>query len=160
MKDKVPSTPALHAMRQAGVAFSPHQYRYEDHGGTSVAARELDVPEHQVVKTLVMQDADGTPLIVLMHGDCEVSTKQLARAIGSRHVEPCRPDVATRHTGYLVGGTSPFGTRKRVPTYVERTILDEPVVYLNGGARGLLVAIAPGELVRVLGAVPVEVAIP
>jgi len=159
MKDKVPATPAVHALRQAGVAFTPHTYRYEEHGGTAVAARELGVPEHQVVKTLVMQDSDAAPLIVLMHGDREVSTKQLARAIGTRHVEPCRPDVATRHTGYLVGGTSPFGTRKRMPVYVERTILDEPVIYLNGGARGFLVAIAPGELVRALGAVPVDVSL-
>jgi Cys-tRNA(Pro) deacylase len=134
-------------------------YRYEEHGGTKVSARELGVDEHAVVKTLVMEDDARSPLIVLMHGDLEVSTKQLARAIGRKHVEPCKPDVANRHSGYLVGGTSPFGTRKPMPVYVERTILDLPRIYINGGARGFLVGLAPADLVRVLNPTPVEVGI-
>jgi Cys-tRNA(Pro) deacylase len=153
-----PVTPAVRALRGAGVAFTEHPYRYEEHGGTKVSARELGVDEHAVVKTLVMEDDAGAPLIVLMHGDLEVSTKQLARAIGRKHVEPCRPDVANRHSGYLVGGTSPFGTRKAMPIYVERTILDLPRIYINGGARGFLVGIAPADLVRVLAPIPVDVA--
>ena len=141
------------------MAFTEHLYRYEEHGGTAVSARDLGVEEHQVVKTLVMQDEDATPLIVLMHGDMEVSTKQLARAIGCKHVEPCRPEVANRHSGYLVGGTSPFGTRKPMPVYVEQTILDEPIIYINGGARGFLVGISPADLVRVLNPTLVQVGI-
>ena len=154
-----PSTPAVRFLRAQGVPFTEHFYRYEEHGGTAVSARELGVSEHQVVKTLVMQDDRAAPLVVLMHGDMEVSTKQLARAIGCKHVEPCRPEVANRHSGYLVGGTSPFGTRKPMPVYIEQTILDEPIVYINGGARGFLVAIAPAELVRVLKPIPVQVGI-
>jgi len=154
-----PVTPAVRALRSAGVPFTEHRYRYEEHGGTRVSARELGVDEHAVVKTLVMEDDARAPLIVLMHGDLEVSTKQLARAIGRKHVEPCAPDVAHRHSGYLVGGTSPFGTRKAMPVYVERTILDLPRIYINGGARGFLVGIAPGDLVRVLNPTPVEVGI-
>ena len=154
-----PVTPAVRVLRNAGVPFTEHLYRYEEHGGTSTSARELGVPEHAVIKTLVMEDNTGAPLIVLMHGDFEVSTKQLARAIGRKHVEPCKPDVANRHSGYLVGGTSPFGTRKAMPVYVERTILDLPRIYVNGGARGFLVGIAPGDLVRVLHPTPVVVGI-
>jgi Cys-tRNA(Pro) deacylase len=158
-KPAAPATPAVRVLRAAGVAYTEHLYRYEEHGGTRVSARELGVAEHDVVKTLVMQDETGAPLIVLMHGDLEVSTRQLARAIGRKHVEPCRPDVANRHSGYLVGGTSPFGTRKPMPIYVERTILDLPVIYINGGARGFLVGLAPADLVRLLSPVPVEVGI-
>ena len=154
-----PVTPAVRVLRGAGVPFTEHPYRYEEHGGTRVSARELGVDEHAVVKTLVMEDDARAPLIVLMHGDLEVSTKQLARAIGRKHVEPCKPDVANRHSGYLVGGTSPFGTRKVVPVYVERTILDLPRIYVNGGARGFLVGIAPADLVRVLNPTPVDVGI-
>ena len=154
-----PVTPAVRALRGAGVPFTEHLYRYEEHGGTRVSARELGVDEHAVVKTLVMEDDARSPLIVLMHGDLEVSTKQLARAIGRKHVEPCKPDVANRHSGYLVGGTSPFGTRKAMPVYVERTILDLPRIYINGGARGFLVGLAPADLVRVLNPTPVEVGI-
>ena len=139
--------------------FTEHLYRYEEHGGTRVSARELGVDEHAVVKTLVMEDDTRAPFIVLMHGDLEVSTKQLARAIGRKHVEPCRPDVANRHSGYLVGGTSPFGTRKAMPVYIERTILDLPRIYVNGGARGFLVGIAPADLARVLNPAHVEVGI-
>ena len=154
-----PVTPAVRVLRGAGVPFTEHVYRYEEHGGTKVSARELGVDEHAVVKTLVMEDDARSPLIVLMHGDLEVSTKQLARAIGRRHVEPCKPDVANRHSGYLVGGTSPFGTRKAMPVYIERTILDLPRIYINGGARGFLVGIAPADLVRVLTPTLVEIGV-
>ena len=139
--------------------FTEHPYRYEERGGTRVSARELGVDEHVVIKTLVMQDDAREPLIVLMHGDREVSAKNLARQIGRRTVEPCAPAVAERHTGYLVGGTSPFGTRKALPVFIERTILELDRVYINGGRRGFLVSLAPSEIVRVLGATPVDVAI-
>ena len=155
----MPVTPAIRVLRAAGVPFTEHPYRYEDHGGTRVPARELGVPEHAVIKTLVMETDTGAPLIVLMHGDLEVSTKQLARAIGCKHVQPCRPEVANRHSGYLVGGTSPFGTRKPMPVYVERSILDLPRIYINGGARGFLVGLAPADLVRVLSPTLVDVGI-
>jgi len=145
-----PVTPAIRVLRSAGVPFTEHLYRYEEHGGTRVSSRELGVDEHAVIKTLVMEDDARAPLLVLMHGDLEVSTKQLARAIGRKRVEPCSPDVANRHSGYLVGGTSPFGTRKVMPVYIERTILELPRIYVNGGARGFLVGLAPSELVRVL----------
>lgn len=155
----VPSTPAVLALRRAGVAFTPHFYDYEDRGGTAVSSRELGVSEHEVVKTLVMEDERASALIVLMHGDMKVSTKALARVLGAKRIEPCRPDVAQRHSGYQVGGTSPFGTRKRVPVYVERSILALPRVYINGGSRGFLVALDPAAITAVLGAVPVSVAI-
>jgi len=141
------------------VAFTEYVYRYQERGGTAICAHELGIDEHQVIKTLVMQDERASPLIVLMHGDMEVSTKQLARSIGCKLVEPCRPEVANRHSGYLVGGTSPFGTRKAMPVYLEETILDEPLIYINGGARGFLVVLAPADLVRVLKPIPVKVGI-
>jgi Cys-tRNA(Pro) deacylase len=153
------ATPAIHFLRKHNVAFTEHPYRYEEHGGTRVSSRELGVEEHAVVKTLVMEDEAKRPLIVLMHGDREVSTKQLARQSQRKTVEPCDPAVAQRHTGYAVGGTSPFGTRKPLPVFVERSVLDLERVYINGGRRGLLVCVAPGELTRVLAAVPVEVAL-
>jgi Cys-tRNA(Pro) deacylase len=153
------ATPATHALRRHGIRFTEHSYRYEDRGGTRVSARELGVPEHSIVKTLVMEDDGRQPLIVLMHGDREVSTKALARAVGAKTVAPCRPEAAERHTGYLVGGTSPFGTRKALPVFVERTILSLDRVYVNGGRRGFLVALAPQTFVDVLGATPVDVAI-
>lgn len=159
MSRSSPSTPAALWLRANGVTFSEHSYRYEEHGGTAVASRELGVPEHAVVKTLVMEDDRHAPLVVLMHGDREVSTKQLARQIGARSVAPCRPEVATRHTGYLVGGTSPFATRKRLPAYVERTILDLPTIYINGGSRGFLLGVAPSDVVRLLKATLVDVSI-
>ena len=159
-KEHVSETPATQFLRKHGVAFSEHPYEYEEHGGTAVSSRELGVPEHDVIKTLVMQDEAARPLIVLMHGDCKVSTKNLARAIGCKSVEPCRPEVANRHTGFLVGGTSPFGTRKQMPVYVEKTILDLGRIYINGGRRGYLVSLEPSELVRVLAPKPVEVALP
>jgi Cys-tRNA(Pro) deacylase len=159
-KEHVSETPATQFLRKHGVTFSEHPYEYEEHGGTAVSSRALGVPEHDVIKTLVMQDEAARPLIVLMHGDCKVSTKNLARAIGCKAVEPCKPEVANRHTGFLVGGTSPFGTRKQMPVYVEKTILDLPRIYINGGRRGYLVSIEPAELVRVLAPKPVEVALP
>jgi Cys-tRNA(Pro) deacylase len=159
-KEHVSETPATQFLRKHGVAFSEHPYEYEEHGGTAVSSRELGVPEHDVIKTLVMQDEAARPLIVLMHGDCKVSTKNLARAIGCKAVEPCKPEVANRHTGFLVGGTSPFGTRKQMPVYVEKSILDLPRIYINGGRRGYLVSIQPSELVRVLAPKAVEVALP
>ena len=151
------ATPAIHALRRQAVPFVEHEYQYEEHGGTRVSARELGVSEHSVVKTLVMEDEQKRPLIVLMHGDREVSTKALARAIGVKTVTPCKPDVAARHTGFQVGGTSPFGTRKVLPVYVERTILELERVYVNGGRRGFLVEIAPQAFVSALDATPVEV---
>jgi Cys-tRNA(Pro) deacylase len=159
MSKSSPSTPAALFLRSQGIAFSEHSYRYEERGGTAVAARELQVSEHAVVKTLVMEDESHKPLLVLMHGDREVSTKNLARQVGVRSVSPCKPDVATRHTGYLVGGTSPFATRKPIPVCIERTILDLPTIYINGGSRGFLLGVAPADVARILGAVPVDVAI-
>jgi Cys-tRNA(Pro) deacylase len=156
---KTPSTPATRLLRASGVAYTEHPYKYEEHGGTRVSARELGLPEHAVVKTLIMEDETGAPLVVLMHGDREVSTKSLARQIGRKSIQPCRPDAANRHSGYLVGGTSPFGTRKAMPTFIERTILDLDRIYVNGGSRGFLVGLAPADLVRVLSPTPVEVAI-
>jgi Cys-tRNA(Pro) deacylase len=152
-------TSAIRMLRANGVPFSEHVYRYEAHGGTAVSARELGVDEHVVVKTLVMEDEARQPLIVLMHGDRSVSTKELARQLGRKAVRPCDPAVAQRHTGYMVGGTSPFGTLKPLPTYVERSVLALDAIYVNGGRRGFLVRLAPGELTRVLAAVPVEVAL-
>ncbi|MEW6690565.1 MAG: aminoacyl-tRNA deacylase [Pseudomonadota bacterium] len=145
-------------LRKHGVAYSEHYYDYVEHGGTGVSASALGVPEHEVVKTLVMQDEAAKPLIMLMHGDRKVSTRSLARQLGAKRVEPCTPEVARRHSGYQVGGTSPFGTKKPLPVFVERSILELPRIYINGGRRGFLVAIDPKELVRTLAPVPVEVA--
>jgi Cys-tRNA(Pro) deacylase len=154
-----PSTAAVRVLREHGVDFAEHPYRYEEHGGTGSSARALGVDEHVVVKTLVMEDDTAAPLVVLMHGDREVSTKELARQAGRRSVAPCRPDVAQRHSGYLIGGTSPFGTRKAMPVFVERSVLDLPRIYVNGGSRGFLVSMDPRELARVLKPTPVDVAI-
>jgi Cys-tRNA(Pro) deacylase len=158
-KDKAPVTAAVRALRAAGVPFSDHPYEYEERGGTAVSARELGVDEHAVIKTLVMEDQDKQPLIVLMHGDKQVSTKELARQLGRKSIQPCSPETANRHTGYLVGGTSPFGTRKPLPVYVERTVLALPRVYVNGGKRGYLVGMTPADIGRVLDLEPVDVAI-
>lgn len=155
----VSETPATQWLRRQGIAFSEHPYDYVDHGGTAESARQLGVPEHEVVKTLVMQDERGQPLIVLMHGDCQVSTKNLARQIGAKSVEPCKPEVAQRHSGYLVGGTSPFGLRKAMPVYVESGVLSLPRVLINGGRRGFLVGIAPAVLIEGLGATAVQCAL-
>jgi len=148
----VSETRATQFLRQQGVAFSEHVYDYIEHGGTAESARQLRVPEHEVVKTLVMQDERAQPLVVLMHGDRSVSLKNLARAIGCKKVEPCTPETAQRHSGYQVGGTSPFGLRKPMPIFVEAGVLALPRVYLNGGRRGYLVGIEPAHLVRLLGA--------
>jgi Cys-tRNA(Pro) deacylase len=156
---KAPSTAATRLLRERGVSYTEHLYRYEEKGGTAVSARELGVDEHAVVKTLVMEDDRGEPLVVLMHGDREVSTKALARQLDRRSVQICKPEVANRHSGYQVGGTSPFGTRKAMPVCVEKGILELPRIYLNGGSRGFLVGIDPRELVRVLGPTIVEVGI-
>jgi Cys-tRNA(Pro) deacylase len=157
---KAPSTNATRLLKQAGVAFTEHLYRYEEHGGTKVSARELGLDEHAVIKTLVMEDDRGAPLIILMHGDREVSTRELARQIGAKSVQPCRPEVANRHSGYLVGGTSPFGTRKPMPVHVEASIFDLPRIYLNGGRRGFLVGLEPKALELVLKVNRTSVAIP
>jgi Cys-tRNA(Pro) deacylase len=159
-KDKhVSETPATQWLKAQRVSYTEHPYEYVDHGGTAESARQLGRPEHEVVKTLVMQDDKAEPLIVLMHGDKQVSTKNLARAIGVKSVEPCKPELAQRHSGYLVGGTSPFGTRKAMPVYVEATVLGLPGILINGGRRGYLVGIAPDVLTEVLGAKPVSCAI-
>jgi len=147
---KAPSTNATRLLKQAGVAYTEHLYRYEEHGGTALSVRELGVPEHAVIKTLVMEDEKGLPLIILMHGDREVSTKELARQIGAKSVQPCKPEVAHRHSGYLVGGTSPLGTKKAMPIHAEATIFELDRIYLNGGSRGFLVGVEPRELERVL----------
>lgn len=150
-----PSTAATRLLKELRIPFTEHLYRYEEHGGTRVCARELGVDEHAVVKTLIMEDEAGKPLVVLMHGDQEVSTKALARQVGAKSVRICKPEVANRHSGYLVGGTSPFGTRKAMPVYVERTILEQEQIYINGGSRGFLVAMAPAGLTRALDPTPV-----
>lgn len=143
-------------LRKHGIAFTEHSYRYEEGGGTAVSSRALGVDEHHVIKTLIMEDERKQPLIVLMHGDREVSTKNLARQIGRKTIAPCAPDVAQRHTGYMVGGTSPFGTRKAMPIFMERSIADLERIYINGGRRGFLVSMAPGDLIRILSPTAVD----
>jgi Cys-tRNA(Pro) deacylase len=157
--ERIPVTPAMRVLRESGVEFTTHVYAYEEKGGTAASSRALGVPEHAVVKTLVMEDDAREPLIVLMHGDKQVSTKNLARAIGARSVVPCKPDVADKHSGYQVGGTSPFGTKRRMPVYLQRTIADLPRIWINGGRRGFLVSLDPKELARVLQPTLVDVAI-
>ncbi|ANQ86378.1 Cys-tRNA(Pro) deacylase [Azoarcus olearius] len=154
-----PETPATQYLRRNAVQFTGHLYAYEEHGGTAVSARELGVPEHAVVKTLIMEDEKAQPLIVLMHGDRTVSTKELARQAGRKRIEPCKPDVANRHSGYLVGGTSPFATRKPMPVFMERSIADLPSIFINGGRRGFLVQINPTDVIRCLKPQLVEVAL-
>ncbi|NVN98195.1 MAG: Cys-tRNA(Pro) deacylase [Geobacteraceae bacterium] len=158
-KEKMPVTTAIRHLRAEKVEFSEHLYQYEEKGGTAVSARELGVDEHSVVKTLVMEDEKKNPIIILMHGDCQVSTKELARSMGVKLITPCSPDTANRHTGYMVGGTSPFGTKKPLPVYMEESILSLAKIYLNGGKRGFLVGMDPGEAVRVLRPTLVTVAI-
>lgn len=158
-KEHISETQATQLLRKHRVSFEEHPYPYEEHGGTSVSARELNVPEHSVIKTLVMQDEAAKPMIVLMHGDCKVSTKNLARAIGCKSVEPCKPEVAQRHSGYMIGGTSPFGTKKAMPVYVEQSILALERIYINGGRRGFLVSLAPQVLVDLLQAKLVQCAL-
>jgi Cys-tRNA(Pro) deacylase len=155
----VSETPATQFLRRHGVSFSEHVYDYVEHGGTAESSRQLGVAENEVIKTLVMQDERAQPLIVLMHGDKQVSTKSLARQIGAKSVESCKPDVAQRHSGYMVGGTSPFGLRKAMPVYVEETALALPRICINGGRRGYLVGIAPQVLTDLLAATPVNCAL-
>jgi Cys-tRNA(Pro) deacylase len=152
-------TPATVFLADRGVAFTEHYYEYVEHGGTGVSSNALGVPEHDVVKTLVMETERGDPLIVLMHGDRKVSTKELARVAGVKRIFPCKPEVAQRHSGYLVGGTTPFGTRKEMPVYLERSVLELPRIYINGGRRGYLLGMDSAELTRVLSPVLVDVAL-
>jgi len=159
MAKHVSETPATQFLKRHRVAFGEHPYDYVDHGGTAESSRELGVEEHVVVKTLIMQDEHAKPLVVLMHGDKTVSTKNLARQIGCKSVEPCKPEVAQRHSGYMIGGTSPFGTKKAMPVYVEQSVLDLDKIYLNGGRRGYLIGIAPQLLTELLGAKAVTCAL-
>ena len=159
-KPDYPITPAVRLLREKKIAFEPHTYDYEERGGTRHSSEALGVPEHSVIKTLVMESSPREPFLVLMHGDCEVSTRQLARALGVKSVTPCGEGVAQKHTGYQVGGTSPFGTRSRLPVYAEKSIFDLPRIYINGGKRGFLVEIDPRDLRSAIPATEVEVALP
>ena len=152
-------TPATAFLAKKDVQFSEHEFDYVEHGGTSHSSNSLGLPEHQIVKTLIMENERGDPLVVLMHGDCKVSTKELARQAGMKRIAPCKPETATRHSGYLIGGTSPFGTRKDMPVFLERSVLALPRIYINGGRRGYLLGMDPAELTRVLAAKLVDVAI-
>ena len=156
--DRFPITPAVRFLRENRVDFIERPYKYEEEGGTEIAARALGVDEHQVIKTLVMEDDQKKPLIVLMHGDRQVSTKTLARMIGVKSVIPCAPETALKHTGYRVGGISPFGIRKSLPIYVEESILSLPKIFINAGRRGMLCEISPTDLVRILKPILVRVA--
>jgi Cys-tRNA(Pro) deacylase len=158
-KERLPTTQAVRMLKKHNVSFNLHPYNYEEKGGTETAARQLNVEEHSVIKTLVMEDEKGNPLLVLMHGDRQVSTKNLARTLGVKRVTPCPPEVAHRHTGYFVGGISPFGTKKRLMVYVEGSIMDLPKIYINAGRKGLLAEIAPRDLAKILNPTAVEAAI-
>jgi Cys-tRNA(Pro) deacylase len=158
LRKKRPSTPATELLPRHGDANTEHTYEYVEHGGTAVSSSALGVPEHAVVKTLVMETDKGDPLVVLMHGDRKVATKELARVAGVKRIFPCKPEVAQRHSGYLVGGTSPFGTRRKMPVYLERSVLALPRIYINGGRRGYLLGMEPDVLARVLAPILVEVA--
>jgi len=158
-KEKIPSSPALLVLKTQNAACTLHPYKYEDKGGTKVSARELGVDEHCVIKTLIMEDEKARPLVILMHGDKEVSTKSLARIIGVKSITPCRPEIAQKHTGYKVGGTSPFGLKKEMPIYMEQTIGALPHIFINAGSRGLLAQMHPAELMRILHPAMVSVAI-
>ena len=157
-QEKPPATQAVRVLREHGVAFTSHLYMYEERGGTEASARALGVDEHAVIKTLIMEDETKRALLVLMHGDREVSTKNLARHLGVKTIQPCAPAVADRHSGYQVGGTSPFGTRKAMPVYMERTIAGLPRIYINGGRRGFLVGLAPADVIRMLAPTLVDAA--
>ena len=158
-KDKAPVTPAIRVLRNEKAAYTEHPYQYVDRGGTATFAKQYGVDEHAVIKTLIMEDDEKRPMIVLMHGDHEVSTKELARIIGAKRVQPCIPETAQKHSGYMVGGTSPFGTRKTMPVYMQETILNLPKIYINGGRRGYLIGIDPKEIIRVLKPVLVRVGV-
>ncbi|MDR0926835.1 MAG: Cys-tRNA(Pro) deacylase [Ignavibacteria bacterium] len=157
-KINYPVTPAIRYLNEKNIIYKCHQYNYEDKGGTSQTATELNVDEHSVIKTIVV-DADGQEVIVLMHGDLEVSTKELARIIGAKKAEPATADKATKATGYQFGGTSPFGTKKQIPTYIEQTLLELPTIYINGGKRGFILEMAMEELQKAVSLVPVNVGI-
>ncbi len=158
-REKAPVSAAVRELRRAEVSFSDHLYRYEERGGTAASSRELGLDEHSVIKTLIMEDESKKPLVVLMHGDMQVSTKELARIIGAKQVSPCSPETANRHSGYLTGGTSPFGLKRKMPIYMEESILKLEIVYINGGSRGYLVGLSPLEMSRVLEPVVVTVGI-
>jgi Cys-tRNA(Pro) deacylase len=158
-KEKIPSTPAVLVLKKSAATFTLQTYAYEEHGGTKVSSRKLGVDEHCVIKTLVMEDENANPFMILMHGDREVSTKALARALGVKTVRPCTPETAHRHTGYFVGGTSPFGAKKDLKLYMEKTISGLPEIFINAGSRGLLARMPPSELVRILNPFEVSVAI-
>jgi Cys-tRNA(Pro) deacylase len=158
-KDKTPVTHAVRMLRAEKVEFTDHPYTYEEKGGTAVSAKELNVDEHCVIKTLIMEDESRKPLVVLMYGDMQVSTKELARIIGVKQITPCTPDTANRHSGYLVGGTSPFGTKRQMPVYLEEGVAALDKIYINGGKRGYLVGIKPAELIRLLKPILVKVAV-
>lgn len=143
-------TPATQLLKKHAVTYSEHRFEYKEHGGTEWSSQQMGVPEHAVVKTLIFENESGQPLVVLMHGDCTVSAKELARQAGFKKVSPAKPEVATRHSGYLIGGTSPFGTRKSMPTYIQQSIMELPTLYINGGQRGYLIGISPSVLTRVL----------
>lgn len=158
-KDKLPVTMAIRELMKHQVSYTGHQFTYVEKGGTSHSSKELGVPEHQVIKTLIMENEAKEPLVVLMHGDLQVSTKQLARTLGVKTISPCKPEVADRHSGYQVGGTSPFGTKRVMPVVMEKTILDYDLIYINGGKRGFLVSLNPQELVKILNPVLVQVGV-
>ncbi len=153
------ATPATEWLKAHNVAFTEHSYEYVEHGGTASSSAALNIDEHIMIKTLIMEDEAAKPLVVLMHGDCEVSTKNLARQIGRKSVAPCKPEQAQRNSGYMVGGTSPFGTRKTMPVYVQKSILELPEIYINGGRRGFIIKISPAALTEELKAIPVDVAL-
>ena len=159
VKEKIPTTPAILALRAQSVDFTLHPYPYEERGGTKRAAGKLGVDEHCIIKTLVMEDETGKPLIILMHGYKEVSTKSIARIIGVKSISPCNPVIAEKHTGYKVGGTSPFGTKKVMPVYMEKTLGNLPEIFINAGSRGLLAQMSSSELLRILKPIAVSVAI-
>lgn len=158
-KAKIPMTPAIRILKKSGIPFTLHPYAYEDKGGTRHAARELNVDEHQVIKTLIMENEAHQPVLVLMHGDREVSTKALARELNTKTISPCKPEVAHKHTGYYVGGISPLGTRKPLKGVFEASIQDLPSIYINAGRRGLLAQVSPLPLLQFMGAVPVHVSV-
>ena len=153
------NTPATAFLAKSAIAYTEHEFEYVEHGGTGHSSTQMGVPEHEVIKTLVMENEKGEPLIVLMHGDRKVSTKELARQAGVKKIAPCKPEVATRHSGYLIGGTSPFGTRKAMPIYLERSVLELPRIYINGGRRGYLLGMEPAQLMRLLSPILVDVAV-
>lgn len=158
-KEKFPTTQAIRALKESGVNFSLHFYKFEEKGGTTVAAKELNVDEYLVIKTLVMEVDNGDPLLILMHGNKKVSTKALARALGVKTVKPCESLIAHKHTGYFVGGISPFGTKKPLKVYVEASVMELPKIYINAGKKGLLAEMSPHDLSRILNPTPVSVAI-